>query len=258
LLDAELFGHARGAFTGALRNKGGLFQAADGGTLFLDQVESLSPRMQVRLLRAVQDGEIRPVGQSQAVHVDVRLLCSTQLDLKTARDQGSFREDLYYRMAVITLVLPPLRERMEDVPCLCRSFLWRYAGSIGKRIDDIDPDALLLLTRYSWPGNVRELENVIERACVLGAPPAITPADLPKALHAVAEPGVRHPVLCYRDARDQEILAFERRFVSDLLRRTTGNLCECARLAGLDRSNFRRILRRCGVSPDEYRSSPGR
>ena len=167
LIESELFGHKKGAFTGAVGDHKGVFRAAHMGTLFLDEIEATSPSMQVKLLRALQVGEIKPVGENGTVQVDVRLVAATNTDLDTSAQQGHFREDLFYRINVFPITLPPLRERVEDIPHLVRHFLDKFTVQTGKVVRGIDPVAMELLNRYSWPGNVRELENEIERAHIL-------------------------------------------------------------------------------------------
>jgi DNA-binding NtrC family response regulator len=258
LLESELFGHARGAFTGAVSAKRGLFEEAHRGTLLLDEIGDMPPAVQVKLLRALQEGEIRPLGQNEAVRVDVRVVAATHVDLEAAITGGRFREDLYYRLAVITLTVPPLRERSEDIAGLARHFLERAAAQGARRIETIDGAALQLLRAHRWAGNVRELENVIERAAVLGRGPVLTVADLPPALRSEApreerRAGPPYLRLDYRRAREAALAVFERSYASALLQRTAGNLSEAARQAGLDRSNLKRVLRRCGVLPGEFR-----
>jgi DNA-binding NtrC family response regulator len=252
-LESELFGHLRGAFPGAVANKVGLFQAANGGTLFLDDVGGLSPALQGKLLRVLQDGEVRPVGASDVHKVDVRVVAASIDDLAQRRSAGTFRDDLYYRLAVITIALPPLRDRRGDVALLAYHFLRRSAERAGKPIRHIAPDALEALAAFSWPGNVRELENVIERAVVLGHGDTLTAAELPPALRsrqlAALWEGGAQPLgeTGYNEAKARALRAFDRVYVQTLLERTGGNVSEAARLAGLDRSNFRRIIKRAGL-----------
>src|SRR5688572_9290676 len=179
LLESELFGHERGAFTGADRRRIGRFEQADGGTLFLDEIGEISPATQVKLLRVLQEHEFERVGGNQTVRADVRLVAATNRDLKKLVDEGKFREDLYYRLNVINLHLPPLRERRDDIAGLAAHFVRRFAAENGKTVDRIDTSAMRILRAHAWPGNVRELENVIERAVVLVDGPAILPKHLP-------------------------------------------------------------------------------
>jgi len=177
LLESELFGYVKGAFTGADRNKKGLFQEADGGTIFLDEIGELPLSLQVKLLRVLQENEIRPVGSSKTMKVDVRIIAATAKYLEEEVRQGTFREDLFYRLNVLSIKLPPLRERPEDIPLLCRHFIDKLTISLGKDIKGITPAAMSVLLGYDWPGNVRELENVIERAVVLAEEPNLLPEN---------------------------------------------------------------------------------
>jgi two-component system, NtrC family, response regulator PilR len=179
LLESELFGYMRGSFTGANENRRGLFQAADGGTLFMDEIGNMSLTMQVKLYRVLQEGKIRPLGSTEESSIDVRVIAATNKDFSKEIAEGRFREDLYYRLSVIPIHLPPLRERREDIPLLVRSFLDRYTKSMSKKIDGIDPEAMRRLEVYDWPGNVRELENTIERAVALEGSGRVTAEGLP-------------------------------------------------------------------------------
>jgi len=257
LLESELFGHARGAFTGAVGARKGLFEAAHGGTLFLDEIGDMPAATQVKLLRALQEGEIKPVGSSDTIHVDVRILAATNVELAEARVKGRFREDLYYRLNVITIHVPPLRDRPEDIALLGYHFVRKHAERLGKPTARIAPEAMEALQSYRFPGNVRELENLIERAVVLGRDDTLHMGDLPPALRegTVANTGGSESFahLRYRKARTMAMAVFERRYLTELLRRVDGNISEAARLAGLDRSNFKRIVKRAGVDPLEFR-----
>ncbi len=182
LLESELFGHVRGSFTGATSDKKGLFEQADGGTLFLDEVGELLQPSQVKLLRVLQDGEVRRVGANVSVRVDVRIISATNRDLRADMEEGRFREDLYYRLNVFQIEIPPLRERREDIPLLAAYFLERYATKMKKAVSDFSPEAQELLLRYPYPGNVRELENAVQRAVALAEDVVIRPEDLPPLL----------------------------------------------------------------------------
>ncbi|HEV2287637.1 MAG TPA: sigma-54 dependent transcriptional regulator [Candidatus Acidoferrales bacterium] len=182
LLESELFGYMKGSFTGANENRAGLFQAADAGTLFMDEIGNMSSTMQVRLYRVLQEGKVRPIGSTEETDVDVRVIAATNKDLEKEIAEGRFREDLYYRLSVIPIHLPPLRERREDIPLLARSFLERFRNSTGKRIEGIEPKAMERLESYDWPGNVRELENTIERAVALETEKRISLEGLPERI----------------------------------------------------------------------------
>lgn len=188
LLESELFGYTKGAFTGANENRQGLFKAANGGTLFLDEIGNMSLSMQVKLFRALQEGKVRPVGSNEETEIDVRVIAATNKDLDKAIAEGEFREDLYYRLSVIPIQLPPLRERREDIPLLARSFLERFRKSMEKPIEGISPEAMSLLEAYDWPGNVRELENTMERSVALETSKIISPAVLPEKISRQGAP----------------------------------------------------------------------
>jgi two-component system, NtrC family, response regulator HydG len=263
LLESELFGHIKGAFTGAQRDQKGLFDAADGGTIFLDEIGDIPLSTQVRLLRVLQEGEIKRVGSADSVKVDVRVLAATHRDLPKLVKSGRFREDLFYRLNVINIPLPPLRERAEDVPLLAHHFLRRYADRLGKRVKTLTPEALELLCGYRWPGNVRELENAVERAVVLCRGDAVTPADLPPAVTGRTAPLVREVpsggeeqhwlTQSYATAKEQALRRFEKSYVEALMKACDNNISAAARKAGMDRSNFKRVLRkyRTDVEPDD-------
>ena len=233
LLEAEFFGVMKGSFTGADRDRAGLFEAADGGTLFLDEVGELSVQLQVKLLRVLQDGEVRRVGGTETTSVDVRIVCATNRDIKGAIEEGTFREDLYYRLAVVTISLPPLAERTEEIPDLASHLLERHAQRLGVRVEGIEPSAMEVLLAYPWPGNIRELENVIERALVLAGGPQLTVADLPEDVRSPAPDGLargfRDDVLSVK----RQTAELERFLIQRALERTGGNRTEAAQLLEL-------------------------
>lgn len=254
LIESELFGHVRGAFTGAAQARRGLFEAASGGTLFLDEIADLPALAQVKLLRVLQEGEIRRVGADETHQVDVRVISASNTNLREAMEQSEFREDLYYRLNVITIELPPLRKRQGDTELLAHHFLAKYAGRAARKLTGFSPEALEVLRRYQWPGNVRELENAIERAVVLAREEFLQVEDFPPNVSAahdstapVPENGTELVNLPFREAKERAVVAFEHRYVNALLDRTDGNVSEAARVAGLDRSNFRRIIKRCNA-----------
>ena len=252
LLESELFGHVKGSFTGATGNKKGLFEAADGGTIFLDEIGDIPPATQVRLLRVLQEGEVKRVGATDSLKVDVRVISATRVDLAKAMKEGRFREDLYYRLNVISIHLPPLRDRPEDIPLLAHHFLKVYAQKVGKPVTSISPEAMEALTTARWEGNVRELENVLERAVVLCAGPQVDLDDLPAEVRSSRKGGGDIEVfslahLPYAQAKKLAMRAFERRYLSALLEKSSGNISSAARAAGVDRSNFRRLLKQYDV-----------
>jgi two-component system response regulator HydG len=252
LLESELFGHIKGSFTGAMGNKKGLFEAADGGTIFLDEIGDVPAATQVRLLRVLQEGEVKRVGANESLKVDVRVIAASNIDLVRAKEQGKFREDLFYRLNVISILLPPLRDRPDDVPMLAHHFLKLYAAKTGKKVTGIAPRAMEALTCNRWVGNVRELENVIERAVVLTPNEIVGVDDLPPELRDAPKGGSEVEVfslahLPYAQAKKLAMRAFERRYLSVLLERSGNNVSSAARAAGVDRSNFRRLLKQYEV-----------
>ncbi|MFT5443435.1 MAG: two-component system response regulator AtoC [Myxococcota bacterium] len=228
LLESELFGHVKGAFTGAIRARRGLFPEADGGTLFLDEIAELPQALQVKLLRVLQEEEVRPVGDSKSVKIDVRVIAATSRDLDAAIVDGSFREDLYYRLNVMRLSIPPLRKRREDIPLLCDHFLAHYRETLGKRVRSIADDALERLVNYAWPGNVRELQNVIERSLILADGDKIEISHLPGNVGEARSPGgtMGSNVFAMRAARK----TFELDLIRRALGETDGNRTHAAKL----------------------------
>jgi DNA-binding NtrC family response regulator len=252
LLESEVFGHEKGAFTGAVAAKRGLMEAAQQGTLFLDELGELPLGLQVKLLRSLQERQIRHVGGTRQIDIDVRLVSATNRDLRTLVAAGKFREDLYYRVNVVDIALPPLRERAGDIELLATSFLRRYGGSGQATVKGFEPEALIALDTYSWPGNVRELQNVIERACALAEGEVITLAELPTHLRAPAGPAGAPPKdpadkLSLKDAKERWIAQLEAAYVTDLLKQEGGNVSQVARKAGVDRKTIHRLLNKYGI-----------
>jgi len=247
LLESELFGHVKGAFTGAVREHQGLFQSAQGGTLFLDEIGDMPLALQVKLLRALQERQVRPVGATQSVAVDVRIVSATHRELKAEIAAGRFREDLYYRLNVVALQLPALAQRREDIPLLTAHFLQRLAARYNKPINGCAPEAVQLLLTAPWPGNVRQLHNVIEKCVAL-----CTGTLLPGALveRSLAAPG--EDFEAFDDARRQ----FEREYLTRILRITDGNVTQAAKLAKRNRSDFYSLLARHELDPATFK--PGK
>ncbi|ADH86077.1 sigma-54-dependent transcriptional regulator [Desulfurivibrio alkaliphilus] len=241
LLESQLFGHRKGAFTGADSSRRGLLEEADSGTLFLDEVAELSTHLQAKLLRVLQDGEFIPVGATRARRVDVRFVAATNKDLEQLVAKGEFREDLYYRLNVFSLYLPPLRERPEDVPLLARHFLDRASARLGREVDRISDAALKVLTRYSWPGNVRELRNVIERGAIIARGRSLTPDDLPEHVKR-PQPGVA-------GTAPVTLAEAERRQVASILERAGWNKSQAARMLGITRRTLDRKILDYGLTP---------
>jgi two-component system response regulator PilR (NtrC family) len=250
LLESNLFGHVRGAFTGAIATKKGLFEVADGGTLFFDEIGTISLETQAKLLRVIQEREFMRLGATDTQKSDVRILAATNVDLKQLVGQGRFREDLYYRLCVIRIALPPLRDRKEDLPLLAEHFLRFYAAENAKGVRTIEPEALKALFQHQWPGNVRELENAIERSVVLSSADAITTDLLPESVFAADEPStVSIPAegLSYREA----VEGFERRLVVSALKRAGGVQKKAAELLKTRPTTLHEIIKRLGLSTRE-------
>jgi transcriptional regulator with PAS, ATPase and Fis domain len=247
ILEAELFGHEKGAFTGAERRKIGLFEQASGSTLFLDEVGDLKRDLQVKLLRTLQEREVLRVGGTERIKVDVRIIAATNQDLERAVREGRFREDLYYRLSVIPIVLPPLRERRTDIPLLVEHFLSKYKE--GRTPQRVGEEALKILMAYDWPGNVRQLESVMERALLLGEGPAIEPHDLPAAVRANI---TTHGNAISLEIPDTgiDIEAVERSLILKALEKAEGNVTRAARLLGLSRRTLQYRLEKMQGAPN--------
>lgn len=246
LLESEMFGHERGSFTGAVGTRAGMFQLANGGTIFLDEISEMSPVLQVKLLRVLQDKEVRPVGADRASTVDVRVIAATNKDLSMQVERGHFREDLYYRLEVIPINLPPLRERRSDIPLLVNHFLARH----NKKRPDVEvtitEEAMVHLWEYDWPGNVRELENLLERLVILSEDGVIRLENLPANVRSfISEKKIPKPVMS-EEGLDltNAVEEFENRLIDEALRRTKGNKQAAARLLGLKRTTLVAKLRR--------------
>tara|TARA_R110001583_G_scaffold195341_1_gene371953 strand:+ start:71144 stop:72196 length:1053 start_codon:yes stop_codon:yes gene_type:complete len=245
LLESELFGHVRGAFSGAINAHPGLFEAANGGTLLLDEIGDMPLTLQTKLLRVLQERSVRAVGAMHSRPVDVRILSATHCDLRSARAEGRFREDLYYRIKVVGLHLPSLDERREDIPLLATHFLENIARRDGKRLRGFSARALQALCLADWPGNIRELQNVIEQVCALSTGTQISLAQVERALH-----GSSCTRLSYAEAKAR----FERDYLTQLLSLTGGNVSDAARLAERNRTEFYRLLQRHELDPERFRS----
>ena len=236
LLESELFGHEKGAFTGAQYRRKGKFELADGGTIFLDEIGTISQKMQVQLLRVIESKQFSRVGGNDLVTSDFRVICATNRDLEAAVKDGSFREDLYYRMNVFSITIPPLRERKSDIPMLAQAFTKKYSGVMHKAVDGIDPAALHILVRYDWPGNVRELENIVERAMVLAVPPLIQSNDLPFQFGAQA-----------LGLKTDSLASLERAHIETILHRTNWNISRSADVLDIDRVTLYNKIAKYGL-----------
>jgi two-component system response regulator GlrR len=245
LLESELFGHVKGAFTDASSNRKGLFQAAEGGTLLLDEIGDMPLALQVKLLRVLQERMVRPLGSSQSIPVNVRIISATHRDLEAAMAEDQFRTDLYYRLNVVTLTLPALSERREDIVLLANHFLVKLADKYNKRLSGFAPEALKSLTTAAWPGNVRQLYNVVEQVCALASTPLIPLALIQRALRS---PSVQ--VLTLAEARQR----FEREYLVGLLKLTDGHVADAARLADRNRTEFYRLMQKHELTPGHFKT----
>jgi two-component system response regulator HydG len=258
LIDSELFGHVKGSFTGATTDRAGVFVEADGGTLFLDEIGDMPVGVQARLLRVLQESEVRPVGGSGVKKVDARVIAATNVDLASAVEQQKFRQDLFYRLNVVALRVPPLRERVDDMPILAAHFLKKHAGA---KPPALAPETLEVMGDYSWPGNVRELENAVLHMLALHRGEVIGPDALPPALTGRSNGnGVGVTItddddeaIGLTEAKRRASGAFEKRYLTRVMERSKGSVSEAARLAGLDRTNFRRLLQRHGIDPVAFK-----
>lgn len=251
LLESELFGHEKGAFTGAVAQKKGRFELADGGTIFLDEIGDLALNLQVKLLRVLQEREFQRVGGTKDIRVDVRIIAATNRDLRQAIQRGAFREDLYYRLNVVAITLPPLRDRREDIPLLAQYFVDHYCREVNRPSMVITADVMEHLQAYSWPGNVRELQNTIERAVVLASGPAISLADLPSETHkrSEAKEKTKGRIIEIDETLplSEAIEVFTRERVLQALQASCGSQTEAARRLGLPQSNLSRLMKRLGM-----------
>jgi two-component system, NtrC family, response regulator GlrR len=244
LLESELFGHVKGAFTGAIREHRGLFQAADGGTLLLDEIGDMPMRLQVKLLRVLQENQVRPVGSTDAITVNVRIISATHRDLKQMIMGGQFREDLYYRLNVVHIEMPSLAKRREDVPLLISHFLEKVAQETGQPRHIYAPEAVELLVSAEWPGNVRQLENVVRQNVALATSPIISAELVQSALG-----GGPNRLPSFDEARDE----FTRNYLSQILQITGGNVSQAARLAKRNRTDFYKLLARHQLTPEDFK-----
>ena len=252
LLESELFGHVRGAFTGAITDKKGVFEEASGGTCFLDEIGDISPNMQAKLLRVLQENEVRRVGGQRWVQIDVRAVAATNKDVVALVQQGVFREDLYYRLNVVSLALPPLRARREDIPDLASTFLKRGSRENNKPLATISDDALKLLQAYSWPGNIRELENTIERAVALSQQAVLVPDDLPESIRNGQSNGrgleeEQSGTMLFADSPTLEEV--KKRYIVQVLQDTAGNVSRASEILDVDRRSLYRMMERYEIVP---------
>ncbi len=254
LLESELFGHVRGAFTGAIKDKVGWFESANGGTIFLDEINDMSSALQIRLLRVLQTGEYSRVGSTKICHCGVRVVSASSKNLQRLIKTGDFREEVYYRLNVVDIELPPLRDRMEDIPLLSNFFLKEYAQKLGKNILAVSENVKSILSNYNFPGNVRELENIIHRALVLVEGDTIQIKHLPNSLQqGTTESDFPKELPNFQIAKQQAVENFERGFIIRCLKQTNGNITQAAKLCGMHVKNFFEKVKKSGIKPEFYK-----
>ncbi len=256
ILESELFGYAKGAFTHAVTDRRGLFQEADGGTLFLDEIGDISPAIQAKLLQVLEDKEFRPLGRNRSVKVDVRMVAATNSDLKARMAAGEFREDLYYRLCVVEVGLPPLSERPDDIPLLVDHFLTRHSPAAGEAPKRVPPELLAQLVAHPWPGNVRELENLIRRGVVMSGGEDVTPEAIGwQAVSCVADLETDDlSDIPYREAKEEVLSQFNRRYIRKALEMTGGNVTRAAKRSRIERQSFQQIMRKYDIRSEAFRT----
>jgi two-component system nitrogen regulation response regulator NtrX len=260
LLESELFGHERGAFTDAKEAKKGLLEIAHGGSLLLDEIGDMDFKLQSKLLRALETGNFRHLGGTQEIDVDVRMIASTNRNLEEQIKNGGFRQDLYYRLQVVPVHMPPLREHKEDVLLLARNFLAQYAFETRRSAPLLRPEAERALVAYDWPGNVRELRNLMERLVIMGTRDTIEIGDLPEVFRAVADGPAAAlnrtsgAAGAFKKMKQQAVMAFERSYLLAVMRRNEGNISKSSKQAGIERRNFQRLLKKYDITPQEFRA----
>jgi len=256
MIESELFGYAKGAFTGAISDKPGLVAEAEGGTLFLDEIGDLKPGLQTKLLRLLQEGEYRPVGSVKTQRADLRFIAATNKNLEQAMKEKTFREDLFYRLNVIRLEMPPLNERTEDIPLLCYHFLNKYSARNDKAIREIASPAIQALKGRAFPGNIRELENIIERGVIFCTGDTLTLSDL--GLSEAGHPGLPEAagdrsLMAFKDAKEENTRLFHDHYIRSLLKACNGNISKAAEVAGIQRQYLHRLMKESHIEADEFR-----
>ena len=255
ILESELFGYAKGAFTHAAQNRKGLFEEADGGTIFLDEIGDISPSIQTKLLQVLEEKAFKPLGQTKTIRSDVRVITATNRNLKKRMQEKQFREDLYYRLCVVDVDLPPLRDRKEDIPVLAEFFLKKYCTRFKRDLKQISTEVMELFFRNDWAGNVRELENVIKKGVVMAPGQTVTAADVGWQ-PSLADHGRRttdFSTLPYRQAKQQVLEQFNLEYISGLLQQSEGNVTRAARRCGLERQSFQHIMKKYGIKSETFR-----
>jgi len=256
LIESELFGHEKGAFTGAVKRKLGKFEIAKGGTIFLDEIGTITPNAQINLLQIIQDSIFQRVGGEETIRADVRIIAATNSDLKKLSGEGLFRIDLYYRLNVFPIEIPPLRERIEDIPILAEIFIKKLNRYYQKNIHGIHTDVMNAFCRYNWPGNIRELENLIERAYILESSTILTPESFPKELFTAETSSFFFPIDTFaslKDFRQKSIEESERRYLKDLLKRNHGKIGDSAGIAGISTRQLSKLLKKYGIRKEDFK-----
>jgi transcriptional regulator with GAF, ATPase, and Fis domain len=257
LIESELFGHEKGSFTGAVRRKLGRFEVATGGTIFLDEIGTLTPSAQIKLLQVLQDGIFQRVGGEETITTNVRVITATNVDLKKMCDDGLFRKDLYYRLNVFPIDIPPLRERLQDIPHFVEVFLKKINSVNIKEIHDVDPQVLEAFNQYPWPGNIREMENLIERAYILESSSVLTPESFPSELFEFGAPVATLQVdssLTLAEVRKRGIENIERNYLKDVLTRNKGKIKDSSEAAGITTRQFHKLMKKYGIHKEEFKS----
>ena len=263
LLESEMFGHVKGSFTGAVTNKRGMFELADNGTLFLDEIGNISLTTQAKLLRVIQEREFRAVGDTRTQGANFRLITATNRDLKAMVVEGTFREDLFYRVNIFPIQVPPLRARKEDIPALAFHFLRVFSDELGKKVEEFSEGAMSVLVNYGWPGNVRELENTIHRAVILAADKVIRQAHLVNIVDMVPQPDLEVPRTSdelkriKKAAREKSVEGIEKLFVLEALKRNAWNVTKSAEETGMQRANFQALMKKHGIRVRDTEQDPG-
>ncbi|MDL2268781.1 sigma-54 dependent transcriptional regulator [Desulfosarcina sp. OttesenSCG-928-A07] len=256
ILESELFGYRKGAFTHATRDRKGLFQEAHTGTIFLDEIGDITPTIQTKLLRVLQEKEFKPLGESRPIHVDVRIIASTNQPLAEKIKSGEFREDFFYRLNVLPIKLPPLRERPKDIPLISNHLLEKHCAKLGKPLKRISPELMDTFVNRRWEGNVREMENMIMQGILFSSTDEITPRDVGIERPTTSRPAVEVTSLLdmpYRDAKESNLQAFNAAYIGHMLTQNSGNVSQAAKASGLERQALQQIMRRYGISAEPYR-----
>jgi transcriptional regulator with PAS, ATPase and Fis domain len=261
ILESELFGYKKGAFTNAYRDKTGLFQEANHGTVFLDEIGDVGPKIQTKLLRVIQEKEVKPLGDARVEHVDVRIITSTNQDLQQKIKDKEFREDFFYRLSVITIELPPLRDRITDIPLLCDHLLTKNCKKLNKPAKHLSENVMNLFMKHTWPGNVRELENVLVQGILYAASDTIHRADIPIENNSANECGGMAigsdmGQLSYKDAKETTLTQFNHNYIGAMLSMTQGNITQAAKRCAMDRQALQQIMKRYAIDPEKFRNKP--